>query len=237
MRSVSDRMPVTLEAAEKLPTRSGRSAWRRSSSSWPRSTWPAASSPMATTSAADSRQGSRLEWCSKGPRTPPGAVRPRQGPELQQADQLGHRRRRARPAEDDQVLVGAADGLVDHLAGLLAQPGGVAAGARALGVGVGVPGQDLAADGVLDEPQRPARGGPVGIGHAPGAERPGQHLVAADDPAADPLHQRRRRSRRAAGGLRPSTEPRTRSVTVTAASSPVSRWYPVAAAPGPSATR
>jgi hypothetical protein len=84
--------------------------------------------------------------------------RPRAGPggpsppaELQQADQLGHRRRGPGPAEDDQVLAGAADRLVDDLAGLLAQPGGVAAGARALGVGVGVPGQDLATDGVLDE--------------------------------------------------------------------------------------
>jgi hypothetical protein len=50
----------------------------------------------------------------------------------------------------------AADGLVDHLAGLLAQPGGVAVGARALGVGVGVPGQDLVVDGVLDEAEGPA---------------------------------------------------------------------------------
>jgi hypothetical protein len=91
----------------------------------------------------------------------PWAGRGRPLAELQQAGQLGHRRRGPGPGEDDQVLVGAADGLVDHLAGLLAQPGGVAAGARALGVGVGVPGQDLVADGVLDEVEGPARRGPV----------------------------------------------------------------------------
>jgi hypothetical protein len=75
MRSVSDRIPVTLEAAEKLPTSSGRPAWRASSaSSWSRSTWPLPSSPMATTSAADSRQGRRLEWCSNGPTNTTGRV-------------------------------------------------------------------------------------------------------------------------------------------------------------------
>ena len=68
MARVSDTIPVTFEAAEKLPIRSGRSAWRpSSSSSWARSTWPSASSRITTTSAIDSRQGSSLEWCSNGP--------------------------------------------------------------------------------------------------------------------------------------------------------------------------
>jgi hypothetical protein len=48
-------------------------------------------------------------------------------PQLQQAGQLGHRPGGPRPAEHDQVLVGAADGLVDQLAGLLTQAGGAAA--------------------------------------------------------------------------------------------------------------
>jgi hypothetical protein len=66
---------VTLEAAEKLPIR-GRPAWRTSwASSSARSMWPSASSPMATTSAADSRQGSRLEWCSNGPTSTTGRGR------------------------------------------------------------------------------------------------------------------------------------------------------------------
>jgi hypothetical protein len=68
MARVSETMPVTLEAAEKLPIRSGRSAWRASSrASWPWSMWPSASSRITTTSAIDSRQGSSLEWCSNGP--------------------------------------------------------------------------------------------------------------------------------------------------------------------------
>src|SRR6266511_3637155 len=62
MRSVSDRMPVTLEAAEKLPIRKGRSAKPTSRASRSaRSMWPSGSSPMTTTSAIDSRQGSSLE--------------------------------------------------------------------------------------------------------------------------------------------------------------------------------
>jgi hypothetical protein len=61
-------MPVTFEAAEKQPTRSGRfraasSRSRSSAASIP----PRRSSPIATTSAPDSRQGSSLEWCSYGP--------------------------------------------------------------------------------------------------------------------------------------------------------------------------
>ena len=62
MASVSDRMPVTLDAAEKLPIRSGRCAY---SSSWAdrsaRSMCPSASAPMTTTSAMVSRHGSSLE--------------------------------------------------------------------------------------------------------------------------------------------------------------------------------
>jgi hypothetical protein len=50
--STSERMPVTLEAAEKAPTRSGRCACARSpASSACRSTPPAAASPMLMTSA------------------------------------------------------------------------------------------------------------------------------------------------------------------------------------------
>jgi hypothetical protein len=68
MARVSETMPVTFEAAEKLPMRSRRPAVRASSSaSWPRSMWPSASSRITTTSAIDSRQGSSLEWCSNGP--------------------------------------------------------------------------------------------------------------------------------------------------------------------------
>ena len=68
MAHVFERIPVTLEAAENDPIFSGRPAWRTSSaSSAARSTWPSASSGMTTTSAMDSRHGSSLEWCSKGP--------------------------------------------------------------------------------------------------------------------------------------------------------------------------
>ena len=65
---VSLRMPVTFEAAENEPIRSGRSAYSRSAaSSCARSIRPSWSSPIATTSAIDSRHGSSFEWCSYGP--------------------------------------------------------------------------------------------------------------------------------------------------------------------------
>ena len=68
MPKVSETMPVTLLAAENEPILSGRSAYFSSSAlSWAWSMWPSASSLMVTTSAIDSRQGSSLEWCSKGP--------------------------------------------------------------------------------------------------------------------------------------------------------------------------
>ena len=65
MPNVSETMPVTLEAAEKEPIFSGRSANFSScsaSSSW--SMRPSASSWMVTTSAMVSRQEISLEWCS-----------------------------------------------------------------------------------------------------------------------------------------------------------------------------
>ncbi len=65
MARVSERMPVTFEAAEKLPILSGRSACRTSSASRrARSIRPSASSGIVTTSAIDSRHGSSLLWCS-----------------------------------------------------------------------------------------------------------------------------------------------------------------------------
>jgi hypothetical protein len=113
---------------------------------------------MTTTSAMDSRHGSSLEWCSYGPfglRDPPGQpvslVQPGRDAQLQDADQLVHRGGSAGPAEDHQVIGGAADGVADDPAGVLAQPGGRQAGPGALGVGVRVPRQHGVADEILDE--------------------------------------------------------------------------------------
>ncbi len=73
--------------------------------------------------------------------------------QLEDADELVHRGGRAGPAEDDQVIVGAADRTMNDLAGVLAQPGRLQAGAGALGVSVGIPRQHLLAGEVLDEVQ------------------------------------------------------------------------------------
>eukprot|EP01139_Manchomonas_bermudensis_P004956 Amastigsp_a174496_138.p3 type:complete len:192 gc:universal Amastigsp_a174496_138:1091-1666(+) len=63
--SVSQRSPVTFEPAEKAPTLSGRAVNLTSSSvrcSMERH--PRSSVSTKTTSASDSRHGSRFEWCS-----------------------------------------------------------------------------------------------------------------------------------------------------------------------------
>ena len=79
------------------------------------------------------------------PREPVGQA------QFQDADQLADRRRGARSAEDHQMVAGAADRVVDDLPGLFPQPPGRQARARTLGMGVGVAGQHLIADEVLDE--------------------------------------------------------------------------------------
>ena len=63
--STAVMIPVTFEAAEKLPIFTDRSAWRRSSyARWSTSTRPSLSARIGTTSAIDSRHGSSFEWCS-----------------------------------------------------------------------------------------------------------------------------------------------------------------------------
>ena len=65
---VSDRIPVTFEAAENDPIRRARpSVSISAASSRARSIRPSASSPIVITSAIDSRHGSSLLWCSYGP--------------------------------------------------------------------------------------------------------------------------------------------------------------------------
>jgi hypothetical protein len=140
---------------------------------------------MTTTSAMDSRHGSSLEWCSYGsanttgrsacgirPASPYRSSSPAEDPQLQDADQLVHRRGRPGPAADHQVIGGAADRIPDDPAGLLAQPGGRQPSPGALGMGVGVPRQHRIADEILDEVQRPAEGGVIGVGDRRGPNGP-----------------------------------------------------------------
>ena len=73
--------------------------------------------------------------------------------------------------------------------GVLAQAGRLQAGAAALGVGVRVAGQDLVADEVLEEGQRPAARRVVGVGDPAAAVRRLHHVVLADDGGPDELEE------------------------------------------------
>ena len=74
---------------------------------------------------------------------------------------------------------------------VLAQARGLQAGAARLGVRVGVARQHLVADEVLDERERPAARGVVGVGDPSRPERARHHLVVADDGLSDAGQQRR----------------------------------------------
>ena len=91
----------------------------------------------------------------------------------------------AAAGEDHGGVVVAVHRVVDDPAGVLAQPGGLQAGAAALGVGVGVARQHLVADEVLEERQRSAARRVVGVRHPPRAERAAHQLVVADHRLAD----------------------------------------------------
>jgi hypothetical protein len=111
-------------------------------------------------------------------------------PQLEDADQLVDRGGGAGATEDHHVVVGATDGVADQPAGVLAQPRRLQSGTRAFGVRVGVAGQHLVADEVLDEVQRPPGCGVVGVGDPARPVRPVEHLAVPDDPRPDPLQQR-----------------------------------------------
>ena len=117
---------------------------------------------------------------------------------------------RAGAAEDHGMLVGAADGLPDDLARLLAKPRRLKPGTRRLGVCVRVQRQHDLADVVLDERERTARRGVVRVGDAADSERPEHRLVLSDCGHPDRLDQAGRACgstegvrRRACGRLAP----------------------------------
>ena len=203
MPAVSETMPVTLDAAEKVPILSGRSAYF---SSW-----------VAQLVEVHSPVDVLVDDHHVGDGLPPrdlvgvvlvgpeehhrslgrrdvvgevmGVVEGRRDPEPEHPDQLRDRAGAAGPREEHHRVVARADRLADDLPGLLAQPRGLQAGAAGLGVGVGVAGQHLVADEVLDERQRPPARRVVGVRHPPHAVRRLHQLVVTDHGVADQPQQ------------------------------------------------
>jgi len=114
-------------------------------------------------------------------------IQPGRDAQLQEADQLADRRSRPRSAEDDQIILGPADSVLDHPPRVLPQPARRQASPRTLGVRVRVPRKHRVADEILDEVQRPPGRRVVGIGQPTGPERP-----AISSPS--PMTPRRTRS-------------------------------------------
>ena len=107
--------------------------------------------------------------------------------EFEHAHQAVDRGGRPGAAEDDDVIVASVHRAVDDLPGLLAPPRRAPARRRRLGVRVAVHRQDLVADELLDEPERPPRRRRVGVHHAPRTEGPGEDHVVTDHRVADAL--------------------------------------------------
>ena len=115
--------------------------------------------------------------------------RPLAAAEPEHPDQRVDRGRRARTAEQHDVLVGAAHRAVDDAAGVFPQRRGVQARGGRLGVRVRVQRQHALADVVLDERQCAARGRVVGIHQPPRTERPIQDGIVTDHGTADPIDE------------------------------------------------
>ena len=111
--------------------------------------------------------------------------------QVHDADQLVDGARGAGSAEDHAGFLVAADRILDDPASVLAQPCRLQTGARRLSMGIGVSGQDLLADEILDEAQRPPRRRVVGVGDAMRTIRSVHHLIVSDDRLANPAKQRR----------------------------------------------
>ncbi len=111
--------------------------------------------------------------------------------QVQDPDELVDGSRAAGPGEDHGGRVVTVDAFADDPPGILAQPGGLQAGAAGLGVRVGVAGQHLVADHVLEEVQGAAAGRVIGVGDPAPAIGALHDLVVADHATTDPAQQRR----------------------------------------------
>ena len=202
MARVSDRIPVTFEAAEKDPIRNGRL-----SVSFERGLEPGQVDPPVAILADRDHVGDRLaprqlvavvlvrpdehdrplalrDSCLE----PIPLVERRRNPQLQDADEEVDRAGHPRARKDHRVIVGvAAHRVTDDRPRVLAKSAGLEARSGRLGVRVGVQGQDGFAQIVLDERQGSTGGRVVRVDDPTDPERSRNGLVVADDRGADQL--------------------------------------------------
>ncbi len=109
----------------------------------------------------------------------------------EKSDQLVDRAGHARAGEDHLVGVARVETLADIGPRRFARPRRLPATETVLGMAIGIGGQDLVADVILDLGQRPTRGGVVRIDQRAGAERPVERHAFSDQPGPDPVDRRR----------------------------------------------
>lgn len=104
-------------------------------------------------------------------------------------NQLVNRRRGTGSTEDHFVLVSAIDCLTNNFPGLLTQHRSLGTGEGSFGMSVGVEGQHLVANEILDKTQRAPRGGVIRINQWTRAEGCIDGGVITNDGIADFLDE------------------------------------------------
>ncbi len=125
----------------------------------------------------------------------PHVVECRRDAQPQHADEFVDGVGRAAAAEQHDVVVGGADTVGDDGPRLLAEASGLESGSRRLGVGVGVQREHRGPEVVLDEVERAARRGVIGVDDRLDPERSFDDVVSPDDRRTDGGDQVGRSSR------------------------------------------
>ena len=203
MATVSLTMPVTLDAAEKLPILSGRSRILFEDCLQVFQIDPPVAifgdgHHIGEALAPRDLVGVVLVRSDEDHRTlvlgdPVGQIEPcieiPPAADVEDLDELVDGAGGACAAEDHHIVVTAAHRFVDDPPRILAKTGRLETRGRGLGVGVGIKRHDLVPDEVLDEVEGTARRRVIGIGHPAGAERADDGPVIADDSLPDALEE------------------------------------------------
>ena len=109
--------------------------------------------------------------------------------QVKNVDEFIDRSGSTRTAEDDLVIIAAADSTVDNLARLLPERRDLGAGMGRLAVSISIEWQHLRSDQILDKIQRTSRSGIVGVDQWLGAKGRLHAPPITDDAVSNPVDQ------------------------------------------------